>query len=458
MEKSKYLPVGTNIGGHYEIIDVLGDDDFEILYLVRDNNRRGSFFVLKELFLETFSSRSNKSVFTIPEAQGVFDKRKREIISEIDESKRNRQRDEVRTYGYIEDNHTIYTIMEFTNNFYLENYLHFQPRDEIILPPLDYPDEKKGKKSFLFLKILLITVLVLGGLAFYAYKMLKEDKEKPKVKDKVIVTQTPINHPALISRTETQKNEVKVEENKIVKPKTIPSGAEYIPIDDERAIKNTVNTENTSDSIIQDNSVYIDNETEEIPNEAPKTVAIAPEIKTLPMEEVKNIPKEEVKTIPIEEPKNISLGRRIETVPHNGVSLGTPIVKKSTETFTRASIKKFLDDFIASSATGSVEDIASKYDYHVDRYFSLRNVTHTTIKRDKSRYNRRWTHREFKIKDFKILKKYRKDGTDYCDIKTNTKWRVSTNGGKRASGTSKGFMTIKKTNNGFKVKSIYTLK
>ncbi|SFV69708.1 hypothetical protein MNB_SV-14-994 [hydrothermal vent metagenome] len=462
MENSKYLPVGSNIGGHYEIIDVLGDDDFEILYLVRDNNRRGSFFVLKELFLETFSSRSGESVFTIPEAQGVFDKRKKEIILEIDfPKKRNKiDRDEVKTYGYIKDNNTIYTVMEFNNNFDLKNYLHFKPRDEIILPPLDLITKKSDKKSFLFLKILIIAIIVFAGLAFYAYKMLKEDRDKPKEKPKVVVTQTPINHPALITRTEIPKKEVKVEESKIEEPKKVPSGAEYIPVD-EIPKKDTIKTENSSEAIVQDNSIYIDNETEEIPKpkEASKTITNVPEVKTpIIKEEVKTVPKKEVKTPIIEESKNISLGTRIQTVPHHNVSLGTPIVKKSTEPFTREAIKEFLDDFIASSATGSVEDIASKYDYHVDRYFSLKNVTHTTIKRDKRRYNRKWTHREFKIKNFKILKKYKKDGTDYCDIKTTTKWRVSTNRGKKASGTSRGFMTIKRTDNGFKVKSIYTLR
>ena len=449
MENSKYLPVGTNIGGHYEIIDVLGDDDFEIVYLVRDNHRRGSFFVLKELFLETFSSRSNKSVFTIPEAQGVFDKRKKEIKLEIDAPQKKRQLSEVRTYGYIEDNNTIYTIMEFTNNFNLENYLQFQPRDEIILPPLDLPKETKKKKSYLFLKILLVTVMTVAGLAFYAYKMIKEDREKPEKKPTVVVTQTPINHPALISRTDTLKEEPKVEIKK-EEPKAVPTGAEYIPVNETVTKKPTaVNPQNDVDAgVIEEDKIYIDNETEEIPTpkEAPQTVT-APEVKTVPIPEIKR-----------EEPKPVSVETKTKPIQYHNVSLGTPVVKESTDTFNRKAIKAFLDDFIASSANGSVEDIASKYDYHVDRYFSLRNVTHTTIKRDKSRYNKRWTHREFKIKYFKILKKYHKDGTDYCDIKTTTKWRVSTNSGKKASGMSRGFMTIKKTDNGFKVKSIYTLR
>jgi hypothetical protein len=88
----------------------------------------------------------------------------------------------------------------------------------------------------------------------------------------------------------------------------------------------------------------------------------------------------------------------------------------------------------------------------------LKNVTQATIKKDKRRYNKKWTKREFSIKEFEILTKYEKDGTDYCDLKTTTKWKVSTNSGKTAKGTSRGFMTIKKTANGYKVKSIYTLR
>ena len=455
MENSKYLPVGSNIGGHYEIIDVLGDDDFEILYLVRDNHRKGSFFVLKELFLETFSSRNNESVFTIPEAQGVFDKRKKEIILEIDSPKKKRQKSEIKSYGYIKDNHTIYTIMEFTNNFNLESYLQFQPRDEIILPSLDLTSEQKKKKSFLFLKILIITVMIVAGLAFYAYKMLEEDRNKTVEMPKVVVTQTPIRHPELINRSETaplestvepKKIEPKVEESKVVLP-----NAEYIPVDETEAFHEADTKENAESNksidtvapIVEDDAIYIDNETEEIPEhkEAPQTVVVP-----------------NIETLPIEETKTISLGSKIETVPHPSISLGTPIVKSSTEPFTRGAIKDFLDKFIASSATGSVEDIASQYDYHVDRYFSLKDVTQATIKKDKRRYNKKWTKREFSIDEFKILKKYQKDGTDYCDLKTTTKWKVSTNSGKTATGTSRGFMTIKKTANGYKVKSIYTLR
>lgn len=471
MKSSKYLPIGSNIGGHYEIIDVLGDDDFEILYLVRDSNRKGSFFVLKELFLETFSSRKLKYVSTIPEAKGVFDKRKQEIINELSIPYNDRAKDEVKTYGYIEDNNTIYTIMEFTNNFELEKYLHFEPRDEIILPPLDTKMGKRGKNSFLFLKILILSIIIVTGLGYYVYSMIKKDREKTTMsRPQVVVTQTPvIHHPSLVSRDKHSKEEPKVE-NKDSEPKSVESKvatrvnhAEYIPDDELEEIptSDTKESAKKSNPFTKNDSIYIDNETEEIPpvktedNPNKLPVPTTKEVESVSVHEVKTVPQ----TLPIERANHISLGTKIGTSSaHTNIALGTPIQKESKEIFTRDSIKHFLDAFIASSATGSIEDIASKYDYSVDRYFSLRNVTHSTIKRDKKRYNRKWTDRKFTITYFKILKKYRRDGTDYCDLKTTTKWRVSTHYGKRASGKTRGLMTLKNTPNGFKVKSIYTIK
>jgi len=426
MEKDKYLPVGSIIGGHYETVDLLGEDDFEILYLVRDNHRRGSFFVLKELFLETFSSRHEKSVHTIPQAQGVFNKRKEEIIIEIDHAKRSRQVDEIKTYGYIEDNNTIYTIMEFTNNSNLANYLQFKSdKEKMVLPPLEelIAKPKKKKSSLLFLKILIVTVIIGVALAIYANKMIQKDRTKAGEKTEVLVTQTPIHHPPLISRNdETPKNERATDESNIKEPKSVPKNAEYIPVSEQNTTKNS-----EANTIIVDNDkIYIDNDNEEI------------------------IDEEE-----IVEGKPTTTD---ETEIKNPISLGEKVEIKKVEDFTQTSVQNFLHDFIASSAQGSVENIASKYDYHVDRYFSLKNVTHSMIKRDKRRYNKRWTNREFHIENFKILKIYKKDGTDYCDVKTTTKWRVSTDNGKKASGTSRGFMSIKKTDYGFKVKSIYTMR
>jgi hypothetical protein len=98
MTEDKYLPAGSIISKKYEVIEMLGEDDFEILYLVRDIDRKGSFFVLKELFLETFSSRRGQSVYTFPEAEGVFHKRKKQIIEEVGTKKLDLKADEVTIY------------------------------------------------------------------------------------------------------------------------------------------------------------------------------------------------------------------------------------------------------------------------------------------------------------------------------------------------------------------------
>ena len=404
MENSKYLPIGAIVGKQYEILDILGEDDFEILYLARDTHRKESFFVLKELFLETFSSRSETAIFTIPEAQGVLNKRKKEIITELEDPKRNRQVAEIKTYGYIEDNNTIYTIMEFTNNSNLENYLQFTPKKNGVLPSLEKLLVNKVKrKSSLFLKILIGITIILAGLAFYSYDMIQRDKNKIIEEKKSIIPETQvIEHPPLINR-----NDIK---NDIKEIASIPKT--------EENISNEINeTQDDFSNIIEDDKIYMDSETEEIEDE----------------EEYKE-----------NNSNNTLLGTKIETVEESS--------------FNENSVHEFLNLFIASSADNSIDNLLFYYAQNVDRYFNLRDINHKTIREDKERYNKKWTNREFTIENFKILQIYEKESTSYCDIETTTKWKVSTNSRKTVSGISKGFMRLKNTANGFKVISIYTLK
>jgi len=404
MENSKYLPIGAIVGKQYEILDILGEDDFEILYLARDTHRKESFFVLKELFLETFSSRSETAIFTIPEAQGVLDKRKKEIITELEDPKRNRQVAEIKTYGYIEDNNTIYTIMEFTNNSNLENYLQFTPKKNGVLPSLEkLLVNKVKKKSSLFLKILIGITIILAGLAFYSYDMIQRDKNKIIEEKKSIIPETQvIEHPPLINR-----NDIK---NDIKEIASIPKT--------EENISNEINeTQDDFSNIIEDDKIYMDSETEEIEDE----------------EEYKE-----------NNSNNTLLGTKIETVEESS--------------FNENSVHEFLNLFIASSADNSIDNLLFYYAQNVDRYFNLRDINHKTIREDKERYNKKWTNREFTIENFKILQTYEKEGISYCEVETTTKWKVSTNSRKTVSGISKGFMRLKNTANGFKVISIYTLK
>ena len=110
------------------------------------------------------------------------------------------------------------------------------------------------------------------------------------------------------------------------------------------------------------------------------------------------------------------------------------------------------------TAHASSKKIMKLYDNKITRYFQFKNITPKKVGKSVRAYNRKWKHRNFKLLNFKILKRYSKDGINYCDIKTSTKWYVSNTKGKRSSGYSKGFMILKDTKNGIKVKAIYGVK
>lgn len=133
MKNSKYLSSGENLGGHYEIVEVLGEDDFEILYLVKDRHLKDRLFVLKELFLNALSIRDEDNlVYTPAKSKYIFEQTKKEVILETNRLEEASQKQEIETYGYFEENNTVYIIMEFKNDSNLDNYLQvkFQKEDE----------------------------------------------------------------------------------------------------------------------------------------------------------------------------------------------------------------------------------------------------------------------------------------------------------------------------------------
>jgi len=375
MNHDNYLPLGTTIAEKYEVVDFLGNDAFELLYLVRGVHRKGSFFVLKELFLETFSFREGQSVHNIPEAEGVFEKRKKQIIEEV--GKLKHKANEIKVYGYEEDNNTIYTIMEFSNNASLEKYLQFIPKESSFLPSLDalVSEDKKGVNYLLFLK--LITLMgVMAVIAFYAYQYFqKENPEEGLNKVEKLANMNPLR---LKVRDETVvQKELEVEE------------------------KMSLSTEvNMSEINVETNIT---------------------ELKVPKLEEV-------------------------------------GVIKEVNQNSIETRIKGFLDAYISASSGALVEDTLTYYADHVKRYFKLRNATHKVIARDQKEYNKKWVKRDFEIFDFEIIKSYQKEGVNFYDLKTTTLWRLTNRKSKNFSGKSRGFMTLKEVESGFKITTIYTLK
>ncbi len=125
MQSNEHLPIGYRIGGHYEIVKILAQGGFGIVYLVKDIHRLDALFVIKELFSRDFSYRyrDGRSVYNKAEAKNIFEKIKADIISEVNILRKIRNRNIVEAYGYFEENKTIYSVMEFIDGIDLNRYL-----------------------------------------------------------------------------------------------------------------------------------------------------------------------------------------------------------------------------------------------------------------------------------------------------------------------------------------------
>jgi hypothetical protein len=246
--KRHHLPVGFKLAGHYEIVELLGEDEFEILYLVKDLHLAEKLFVLKELFLPSYASRNeDNSLAIMAKSKQIFEQTKKDIIAEIEVLKTNEEQPSPKVYGYFEENNTLYTIMEFVNDSDISSYLKANTQnkeadtpdkieeqvaeEEITLPAIESSTiEEQKPKSTLFLKILIVCVLIFLALAFYGYQILQEEKQRIKEKSErnsvTVITGSVIPHPPLESREKKQEEERK----------------------DDTSVKNATNEQNESAS------------------------------------------------------------------------------------------------------------------------------------------------------------------------------------------------------------------
>ena len=450
---SKYLKNGTRIGGHYEIIDVLGEDDFEILYLVKNIHREGSFFVLKELFLDVFSKRDGNSVETIPEAIGVFNKRKLEIITELSNLHRRHIEGEIKVFAYFEENNTIYSCMAYTPNAKVEDYLQFEPKEDTKLPRLEeltQMEEEKKKKgsSLLLISVGLVTIaggcILLfnqyGGATLESLHLFDNNKSTisksfPKNNEAIKIVQHVVKRPSSV----IEVNRSKTKEKQVLKESTSSLDKGLLSIDENRTkediskiqkLQKVVNETNLTNEELKEKvikSSTLDNNLSEM--------FLEPKLKQhLNHQNELNITNE------------INLTK--EGSPDNNLS----------EIFSEQKLKQFLKNYMQTTAHASSKKIMKLYDSKITRYFKFKNITPKKVGKSVRAYNRKWKYRNFKLVDFKILKRYSKNSVNYCDIKTHTKWYVSNPHGKKRSGNVRGFMTIRDGEDGFKVKAIYGIK
>lgn len=296
-------------------------------------------------------------------------------------------------------------------------------------------EETTSNSSPMFAIFGVVLSILLGSLGWYAYNLIgKKDKRETQQQNRTTAVaksdvEIPFHRP-----TQDNKRE---EESQTPQPTVVET------------------TTPTIEDILEDDD---DIEIVETPTPTPieTTPTPTPQIQTTPTTQpTKNSDIEIVyqPTPPPTPKRHISLGIPVQTQDNR---LGH-LVQSGTE-FNRQNIQNFLNQIIVASEENNIDKLLSFYDTSVDRYFSLRNATHRDIYRDKIRYSRKWVHREYGLIDFQILRRFTKNGVEYCDIEKKGNYKVISSRGRVASGISRVFMRLKKTPYGFKIKSIYSIK
>lgn len=306
MSINEHLAVGEKLAGHYEVLHVLGEDTFEIVYLVKDLHMGDEKFVLKELFLSEYASRGEQNHVDIPaKAKQSFEQTKQDIMQEV-QTLREQKLHSPQYYGYFEENNTLYTIMEFINTSNLSAYLNTQSdssqeeigtkvtQENTQATPSTPKETKEKPKSKFFLYVLLISLLIFLGLLYYSYNMIEEDKLRAKNRSNEPVNQvepTVMKHPPLADKTQTTETPMMETEDK-VKPQETQS---------EENVSNT--TPEINENTILDGASYIDEEnltegmlatqetiSQETPTETAQDLSHLPIAETFPMEETSTSP------------------------------------------------------------------------------------------------------------------------------------------------------------------------
>lgn len=122
-----HLPVGTLIGGRFSIEGVLGEGGFGITYLTRDS-KLGSFFAIKEYYPRGISYRDNTGTNEVyvssKDDTDFYIHGKERFLSEARTLARfSEEPGVVSVMDYIEENDTVYLVMEYLRGETLQNYL-----------------------------------------------------------------------------------------------------------------------------------------------------------------------------------------------------------------------------------------------------------------------------------------------------------------------------------------------
>ena len=495
------LNIGHRIRNNYEIVKVLGQGGFGIVYLVKNLERLDDLMVIKELFAREFSYRGEDGLFVYNKAntQEIFQKINKDIKREIDTLRNINNENIIKAYGYFEENGTIYSIMEYIEGQDLEKYLKNNRFNEaeakVLLKQLIHGLKEIHVKNIIhrdikpnniikthsgIYKIIDFTtnrsysdgaITTITGFQnnFYtppelvqqknttigSYSdiyslgitlvslLIKDRKNMPMLMDRFIDNSEFIDVVNGLKISEKFK-QVLLTMTKL-KPQDRFQNLEEIEQSLFQTFKDRKSINNIETSIDFDEKIdYRDDERRETGNAWFKKSIVV--FLLLGLIGVVYIDFKQKNSSPI---RDKPLTQQIVPNPHK------PIVKKVY--FNKERVGAFLTEFIASGESNSAEEALPYYAHNLKRYFNLKNATRSDIFKDKVRYYKKWYQRAFTLVDFTILDTYSRDGIEYCDVKQNIRWKVQSSSISK-SGKSVNMLTLKKIAKSFQIVSLYSLK
>jgi len=498
-ENNQYLPVGYRIRNHYEIVSVLGQGGFGIVYLVKDIERLNEKVVIKELFAKDFSSRNRDghSIYNRKSSEKIFQKIKEDIRDEVNILRNIENRNIVKAYGCFEENNTIYSIMEYIDGEDLEIYIkrgsfNEQEARELLLQ-LIHGLNVIHSKGIIHRDIKPNNIIKTPNGIYKIIDFTTNRSYTDGATTTITAFQNPIYTPPELTQRETTIG--KYSDIYSIGMTIVSLLVKYrnnLPNLTDRLLDNsgfltTINRLNISvefrailekmtelkfknrfqnlgeierllsridiDTVI-DFDTYHEKETEA------STVSSSD---TLSHQQSSSWFKNSViflllgviafggyKFYEKEKKSKISISTSTPRVELLEIATPKPIITKA---FSRENIREFLKSCLMAEESNSPEQLLPFYASNINRYFSLTNITRKEVYADKERYYNKWYQRKYTLIDFSILDTYSRDGIDYCDITQTINWKVKSLSHSK-SGKSVNLSTLKKSGNKFQITSI----
>ena len=485
----EHLPVGYKIGNHYEIIEILGQGGFGIIYLVKDNERLGEIFVIKELFTRSFSSRNRNGTLVNNklDSNNVFKKIKEDIVEEVNILTKINNKNIVKAYGCLEENNTIYSIMEFIEGEDLEKYNKKNSFDE---------NEAKELLKQLISGLKEIHPQNIIHRDIKPNNIIKTSKGVYKIidfttnrsyQDGKMTTMTGFQNPIYTPPELTQKKAVIGSFTDIYSvgmtlvslltkdKKNFPNLTGRLLDDgDFQKVINRLNiSEKFRDALVRMTEIKSENRFQSL-EEIEKFLFEKNQGKKQPKIETEYIPNlntshESTSTI-IERGKSFWFkkvfipffflgilaygGYKNEAYISNLLKDSITYLKLvGSKDFSQNNVEKFIKDFTLAEETNWAEKTLPYFSNRLNDYYGSKNILKKKIHKNKILLNSKYLNHEYKLLSIEIIEK----GIEYCKIIRRVRYKSILKTSKVLSGVAIDAITLKQSSDTFKITSIYRI-